>query len=91
MPWIRIKWETLHVSGHKLRSFLTSALDEGEWSASRSGRITVVVRASGSYRKGGWVSPDPVRKLWRRGESLPWLRIHGAMSAFSTCVHILAC
>jgi hypothetical protein len=61
------------------------------WSASRFGRITVV-RTSGSYRIGGWVGPDLVRKLQRRDKSLPCLRLHGAMSAFSTAtgVHSVA-
>jgi len=96
VPWLRIKKEaictswSLHVSGRKLHSFLTSALRGGEWPASRFGRITVVVWASGSYRIGSWVGPDLVRKLQRRNESLPRLRLHGAMSAFSTCVHSVA-
>jgi hypothetical protein len=96
VPRLRIKKEaictawSLHVSGRKLHSFLTFALHGGEWSASRFGRITVMVRASGSYRIGGWVGPSLVRKLQRRDESLSCLRLHGAMSAFSTCVHSVA-
>jgi hypothetical protein len=34
---------------------LTSALDGGEWSASRPGRFTPRERASGTHWKGGWV------------------------------------
>jgi hypothetical protein len=77
--WLRIKEEaiciswSLHVSGHKLHLFLTSALHGGEWSASRFGRITVVVRASGFYQIGGWVGPDLVKKLQRRDESLHFI------------------
>jgi hypothetical protein len=36
---------------------LTSALDGGEWSASRSGRFTPRERASGTHWIGGWVGP----------------------------------
>jgi hypothetical protein len=34
---------------------LTSALDGGEWSASRSGRFTSRERAPGTHWIGGWV------------------------------------
>jgi hypothetical protein len=36
-----------------LRSFLTSALDRGEWSASRPGRFTSDGEAPGTLRIGG--------------------------------------
>jgi hypothetical protein len=36
---------------------LTSALDGGEWSASRPGRFTPVEIAPGSHWIGGWVGP----------------------------------
>jgi hypothetical protein len=36
---------------------LTSALDGGEWSASRPGRFTPRERASGTHWIGGWVGP----------------------------------
>jgi len=39
---------------------LTSALDGGEWSASRSGRFTQRVRAPGIHWIGGWVGPRAV-------------------------------
>jgi hypothetical protein len=39
---------------------LTSALDGGEWSASRSGRFTPRERAPGTHFIGGWVGPKAV-------------------------------
>jgi hypothetical protein len=39
---------------------LTSALDAGEWSASRSGRFTPRETASGTHWIGGWVGPRAV-------------------------------
>jgi hypothetical protein len=39
---------------------LTSALDVGEWSASRPGRFTPRERAPGAYWIGGWVGPRAV-------------------------------
>jgi hypothetical protein len=39
---------------------LTSALDGGEWSASRSGRFTLRERAPGTHWIGGWVGPRAV-------------------------------
>jgi hypothetical protein len=41
-------------------SFLTSALDGGEWSATRPSRFTPRERAPGSHWIGGWVSPRAV-------------------------------
>jgi hypothetical protein len=41
-------------------AFLTSALDGGEWSASRSGRFTPGVRSRGTHWIGGWVVPRAV-------------------------------
>jgi hypothetical protein len=38
-----------------LHTFLTSALDGGEWSASRPGLFTPRERASGTHWTGGWV------------------------------------
>jgi hypothetical protein len=38
-------------------AFLTSSLDGGEWSASRSDRFTPRERALGIHRIGGWVGP----------------------------------
>jgi len=41
----------------ELHSLLTSALDGGEWSASRPGRFTPKERASGTHWIRGWVGP----------------------------------
>jgi len=41
----------------ELHTFLTSALDEGEWSASCPGCFTPRERAPGTQWKGGWVGP----------------------------------
>jgi hypothetical protein len=40
--------------------FLTSALDRGEWSASRHGRFTPRKGAPGTHWIGGWVGPRAV-------------------------------
>jgi hypothetical protein len=40
-----------------LHAFLTSALDEGEWSASCLGRFTPKERAPGTHWIGGWMGP----------------------------------
>jgi hypothetical protein len=39
---------------------LTSAIDGGEWSASRPGRFTLRGRAPGTHWIGGWVGPRAV-------------------------------
>jgi hypothetical protein len=39
---------------------LTSALNRGEWSASRPGRFTPRERAPGTHGIGGWVGPRAV-------------------------------
>jgi len=44
----------------QLRAFLTSALDGGEWSASRSGSFTPKESAPGTHWIGGWVGPRAV-------------------------------
>jgi hypothetical protein len=41
----------------KIHIFLTSALAEGEWSASRPCRYTPEERALGTHWRGGWVGP----------------------------------
>jgi hypothetical protein len=43
-----------------IHSLLTSALDGGEWSASRPGRFTHRERATGTQWIGGWVGPRAV-------------------------------
>jgi hypothetical protein len=40
-----------------LHAFLTSALDEGEWSASCPCHFTVREKAPGTHWVGGWVGP----------------------------------
>jgi hypothetical protein len=40
--------------------YLTSALDGGDWSASRPGRFTPRERAPGTHWIGGWVSPRAI-------------------------------
>jgi hypothetical protein len=44
----------------KLHALLTSALDGGEWSASRTGRFTPRERAPGTHWIGGRVGPRAV-------------------------------
>jgi hypothetical protein len=44
-------------SGGIASLFLTSALDGGEWSASRPGRFNLGERAPGNHWIGGWVGP----------------------------------
>jgi hypothetical protein len=41
----------------KINAFVTSALQGGEWSASRPGRFTSRERAPGTHWIGGWVGP----------------------------------
>jgi hypothetical protein len=41
----------------QIHIFLTSALDGGEWSASRPGRFTPGERALSTHWIGGWVGP----------------------------------
>jgi hypothetical protein len=52
MPWRHIgEWR--YSSTHSF----ASALDRGEWSASRPGRFTIKERAPGTYWIGDWVDP----------------------------------
>jgi hypothetical protein len=44
-------------SGGVVSPFLTSVLDEGEWSASRPGRLTPGERSLATHWIGGWVGP----------------------------------
>jgi hypothetical protein len=51
-------WRSLGERRYSSYSFLTSALDGGEWSASRPGRaITPGERTPGTHCTGGWVGP----------------------------------
>jgi hypothetical protein len=47
-------------SGGIAPPFLTSALDGGEWSASRPGRFTPKKKVTGGHWIGGWVGPRAV-------------------------------
>jgi hypothetical protein len=49
-------WKWRYSSTHSL----TSALDGGEWSASRPGRFTPRESAPGTHVIGGWVDPRTV-------------------------------
>jgi hypothetical protein len=53
---------------------LTSALDGGEWSASRTGRFTPRERAPGTHWVGGWVGTRAVLDavVKRKIPSLRW-------------------
>jgi hypothetical protein len=53
-------------SGGIAHTFLTSALDGGEWSASRPGRFTPRERALGTHWMGGWVGPRAVLDMVKR-------------------------
>jgi hypothetical protein len=54
--------EWMYSSTHSL----TSTLDEGEWSASRTGRFTSRERAPGAHWIGGWVGPRAVLSYFMR-------------------------
>jgi hypothetical protein len=60
--------EWMYSSTHSL----TSALDGGEWSASRPGRFTPRERAPGTHWIEGWVCSEPFWQRWRR-EKFPAL------------------
>jgi hypothetical protein len=53
---MKASWE----SGGIAPRIVTSALDGGEWSASRPGRFTPRKRAPGIHWIGGWVGPRAV-------------------------------
>jgi hypothetical protein len=50
-------WRRIGGVGVYLHAFLTSALDGGEWLASRPGRFTRSVKASSVHWIRGWVGP----------------------------------
>jgi hypothetical protein len=72
-----LRHEDVWGSGGIALPFLTSALDGGEWSASRPCRFNPGERASGTHWIGGWVGPrvrlDAVekRKILHCRESNP--------------------
>jgi hypothetical protein len=51
--------------------FLTLALDEGEWSASRSGRFNPGERARGAHWIGDWVGPRASLNAVHKRKILP--------------------
>jgi hypothetical protein len=65
----------MYISTHSL----TSAVDGGEWSASRPGRFTLRERAPGTHWIGGWVGPIAVldavvrRKIPSLRQESKWL------------------
>jgi hypothetical protein len=59
-----VLWERRYSSTHSL----TTALNGGEWSASRLGPFTPRETASGTHWTGGWVGPRAVRN----GTKLHW-------------------
>jgi hypothetical protein len=65
------------VSGDIVPPFLTTALGEGEWSASRSCRFNPAEKASSTHWIGGWVGPragldaEEKRKILQCRESNP--------------------
>jgi hypothetical protein len=62
--------ETYGRSGGIASTFLTSALDGGEWSGSLPGRFIPREIARGTYWIGGWVWSEPAWTLPRREKSL---------------------
>jgi hypothetical protein len=63
--------EGIYWSGSIAPPFLTSALEGGEWSASRPGRFTPREIVTSAHWIWGWWAPEPVWTLWRREESYP--------------------
>jgi hypothetical protein len=54
-----------------LHHFLTSALDGGEWSASRPGRFTPGTQPLYTHYIGGWVGPIAGLNAVEKGKILP--------------------
>jgi hypothetical protein len=50
----------------QLHAYLTSTLDEGEWSVSRPGRFTPREKASSTHSKGAGLAPEPILTVWRK-------------------------
>jgi hypothetical protein len=60
----------MYGSGGIAPSFLTSALDGGQWSASHPGRFTPGEGAPAIHCVGDWMGPEPGWTLWTRERSL---------------------
>jgi hypothetical protein len=67
--------------------FLTSALDGGDWSASRSGPFNHRETAPGTHSIGGWVAPRAGLEDVEKGNSLP--PIGNRTRVFSRLAHSL--
>jgi hypothetical protein len=72
--WAPRHWGVLGEWRYSSTHSLTSALDGGEWSASRPGRFTPRERAPGTHWIGGWVGPRAVLDtlVWRNTSSSCW-------------------
>jgi hypothetical protein len=55
---------------------VTSALDGGEWSASRTGRFTPRERSTGTHWIGGWMGPRAVLDAVVKDHDVIWMNIH---------------
>jgi hypothetical protein len=54
-----------------LHTYLTLALDGGDWSASRPGYFTLRERAPGTHWIGGWVGPRAILDMGEDKNSQP--------------------
>jgi hypothetical protein len=75
-------YEDIFGSGGIAPHLLTSALHEGEWSASRPGRFTSGERAPGSHWIGGKLAPE---QLWREEKSCPTGKRNLAVEPVARC------
>jgi hypothetical protein len=78
--------ETYGVVEVQLHAFLTSALDESEWSASSPGRFTSAERESGTHRRGGRVDPRVCLEALKRKILGPYRKV----TAYSPVVQPVA-
>jgi hypothetical protein len=67
--------------------FLTSALVEGEWSASRPGRFTSDERASGTHWVGRWMDPNAGLNYMEKWKllTLPWNELRPLANRYTDC------
>ena len=63
------------LKGGKLHSFLTSTLDEGEWSTYGLRRFSLRGKTSHTHQMGGWVAPRAGLDALEETKSLPPTRI----------------
>jgi hypothetical protein len=57
---VNVKLSLCLTKHHAMKTFLSSVLDGGDWSASRPGRFTSSERAPGTHWIGGWMGPRTV-------------------------------